>query len=483
MERETFLDKKNKLIFKIAFVFWLLSVGLNIMEGESTSFLYALIGVGVVGSSAIIVLLYIVKKFHTFTMYFIVTVAYLVWALYLLSHTSLNGYLFVFAMIIMSTIYQNGLITLYSTMVALGCNSYFYFYYRNDIFTGYDTVSLSSFIYPVFVIIFMNLFMYYQARQSENLKKEIEEDAKHAHKQKQQLEDLLHLMSEKNEAINGYRQTLRHRTHDTKKSSAIIAEQLMQAVQLLHKQDRNVSDIYASIEKDDYEIGQIEELSRSILEKSNVIEENTAQSQQKIGNMQHSIHNLKQSIGENVHMSDELMKRTDDVQHIVSTVDEITNQTNLLALNASIEAARAGEHGRGFMVVADEVKKLAHQSAESAKEIVDILRDIKQETEKNKHQTQKSYQAISLSEEAGDEMVRSFAETLKQNQELTNDIHRINERINALKASSKDIYHNLHNVGRFSEDNSVFFTQINDEFQTIHHMIEQLSEDFENLEQ
>lgn len=482
MERETFLDKKNKLIFKIAFVFWLLSVGLNIMEGESTTFLYALIGVGVVGSGAIVVLLYVVKKFHTFTMYFIVTVAYLVWALYLLSHTSLNGYLFVFAMIIMSTIYQNGLITLYSTMVALGCNSYFYLYHRNEIFTGYDTVSLSSFIYPVFVIIFMNLFMYYQARQSENFKKEIEEDAKHAYTQKQQLESLLHLMNEKNEAINEYSQTLRYRTHDTKKSSAVIADQLTQAVRLLHAQDRNVSDIYASIEKDDFEIGQIEELSRSILEKSNVIQENTAQSQQKIGNMQHSIHNLKQSIGENVHMSDELMKRTDDVQHIVSTIDDITNQTNLLALNASIEAARAGEHGRGFMVVADEVKKLAHQSAESAKEIVEILHDIKKETEKNKRQTQKSYQAISLSEEAGDEMVRSFAETLKQNQELTNDIHRINERINALKASSQHIYHNLHNVGKFSEDNSVFFTQINDEFQTIHQMIEQLSEEFEHLE-
>ena len=75
----------------------------------------------------------------------------------------------------------------------------------------------------------------------------------------------------------------------------------------------------------------------------------------------------------------ELKKKSDNIEGIVSVISAIANQTNLLALNAAIEAARAGESGRGFAVVAGEVKKLAAQSSEAAKEIEGILSTIKRD--------------------------------------------------------------------------------------------------------
>lgn len=74
-----------------------------------------------------------------------------------------------------------------------------------------------------------------------------------------------------------------------------------------------------------------------------------------------------------------LSSKSASIESIINTIQGIAEQTNLLALNASIEASRAGEAGRGFAVVAEEVRKLSEQTTSSAKEVEEMIQEIKRE--------------------------------------------------------------------------------------------------------
>jgi methyl-accepting chemotaxis protein len=79
---------------------------------------------------------------------------------------------------------------------------------------------------------------------------------------------------------------------------------------------------------------------------------------------------------------DALAARMVGVGEVVRVIQEIAEKTNLLALNASIIAAQAGEHGRSFAVVASEIKALAQRTATSTKQIGELIRGVREETER-----------------------------------------------------------------------------------------------------
>ena len=92
------------------------------------------------------------------------------------------------------------------------------------------------------------------------------------------------------------------------------------------------------------------------------------------------MHQIQVSVNNSAKLVEELGEQSYEIGNIVETIAAIAGQTNLLALNAAIEAARAGDYGRGFAVVAEEVRKLAENSGEAAKQIAMLIGEVQAKT-------------------------------------------------------------------------------------------------------
>ncbi|MDU4959097.1 MAG: methyl-accepting chemotaxis protein [Sporomusaceae bacterium] len=148
---------------------------------------------------------------------------------------------------------------------------------------------------------------------------------------------------------------------------------------------------------------------------------------------------LEQTVNASAGVVAELGARSQQIGQIVDTISGIAGQTNLLALNAAIEAARAGEQGRGFAVVADEVRKLAEQSQEAAKQIATLIGGIQGETDKAVAAMNDGTREVKVGAEVVNAAGQAFQEIVALVSDVSEQIKAIAASIDKMAAGSQQI--------------------------------------------
>ncbi|HET9744024.1 MAG TPA: methyl-accepting chemotaxis protein [Terriglobales bacterium] len=192
-------------------------------------------------------------------------------------------------------------------------------------------------------------------------------------------------------------------------------------------QASSVSETSASIDQMVASIQRVADTAKVLLDISQRSREESQNGIQTMEKATEGLTKINTSILMSAQIIGALGGRADDIGKIVEVIDDLAEQTNLLALNAAIEAARAGEHGLGFAVVADEVRKLAEKSAQSTREISELIANIQKEARKAVEHMEKSTGIVNDGLQQGNEL----GTALKKISNVVTEVYKFAQEIGA----------------------------------------------------
>jgi methyl-accepting chemotaxis protein len=190
------------------------------------------------------------------------------------------------------------------------------------------------------------------------------------------------------EALKAMQSSLRRtilRISDSSSQLASASEELStvteDSTRGLHQQSLEIDQAATAVNQ---MTAAVEEVARNAVATSSASDESERIAQRGRHQVQEtvaSINHLAQDVTHTGVQVETLAQKVYGISKVLDVIRSVAEQTNLLALNAAIEAARAGEAGRGFAVVADEVRALAHRTQSSTQEIELLVGDIRQGTD------------------------------------------------------------------------------------------------------
>ncbi len=190
----------------------------------------------------------------------------------------------------------------------------------------------------------------------------------------------------------------------------------------------------------------VRKLSEKSLQQTRQGNQNVTEMISEIGRVQEAVNQIAGSVKE-------FVDSTRAIAGMTQQVKDIADQTNLLALNAAIEAARAGEQGRGFAVVADEVRKLAEKSAQSANEIDRVTGSLNQKSTHVEATVQAGLRSLQATQEHVGRVSAVLTEAGESVSQSSHGVSDIAASVGEQSLASTEIARNVEKIAQMSEEN------------------------------
>jgi len=244
-----------------------------------------------------------------------------------------------------------------------------------------------------------------------------------------------------------------------------MIQQSEDAEKCLHQMS-NLSDQINQVYNNTNEIGQIASNTQSVANEGlYLIEELSSKSK--------ATSEITQDVIRKIH---EFKEKSKTIESFVNVIDSIASQTNLLSLNASIEAARAGEAGRGFAVVAEEIRKLADQTMNAAKQIKNTVKIIDLMNQDTVKTAEEAENIVASQNEALSRTVDAFNNISNRVNDLVSNMNNILERLKNIETAKEDTLNAVQSISAVTQQTSAATQEVNATAQNQIDAVERLRE-------